>query len=261
MLPTQYKKEILNRKVLDKKIQKIHNNFIENQIIDYNKQSLRIVFYLSTILENMDFNKSIFENIEIDGDDLLLSIKETFENLKKQLKSIQKTSITFQNADDEDEWYESISLLPRFKITKSKNKGHTVTFDMYSKVAKLIIDVPKKYGGTVLNINDLLKIENKHAFRMLPLLHLIMGYTEPFKKQKKYELDDINVFFGTNYKTFYEIERKILQPAKNELDQNAKLSFYYDFEVDLDCKKVGRKPYSHVTIFPIIKTRFQASLV
>ena len=55
--------------------------------------------------------------------------------------------------------------------------------------------------------------------------------------------------FGTNYKNFYELERKILIPVKSELDEFSNLSFLFSFNYDKsDITKAGRPKAVTVTI-------------
>lgn len=45
-------------------------------------------------------------------------------------------------------------------------------------------------------------------------------------------LDELNMLFGTNHKTWTDIERKILKPIKEDLDANSKISFAYEANFD-----------------------------
>jgi hypothetical protein len=65
-------------------------------------------------------------------------------------------------------------------------------------------------------------------------------------KRKTYDLNDLNGFFGTKYKKFNDIERKILIPVKEELDANSKITFIY--ETDYDYFDVGRPKAISITI-------------
>jgi hypothetical protein len=48
--------------------------------------------------------------------------------------------------------------------------------------------------------------------------------------------------FDTNYKNFYEFERKILVPVKAELDEFSSLTFLYSFNYDKAVKSSAGRP-------------------
>ena len=64
------------------------------------------------------------------------------------------------------------------------------------------------------------------------MLQTISNYDDHVSKRKTWDLDDLNSFFGTKYKNIYEIERKILKPAKEELDSRPIISFVYRVQME-----------------------------
>ncbi len=152
---------------------------------------------------------------------------------------MQETSISFINEELEEELF--INLLPYINIKWGKNE---VEIKLFSKIAKLIIDVKRNY--TFINTKTLMNLKNKHSLRLLPILNMINQYSDNVAKRKTYELEDINAIFGTNYKRFQEIQRKILEPVKEELDMNSKLTFLY--ETNFDNFGKGRPKATTITI-------------
>ena len=116
------------------------------------------IFYLATILEEFDFDKQI--------DTVRVDMKEMFKYSKM---TSQETSITFIN--EVEKWEEKIVLVPRIEIFYGDN---CVEIDLYSKIAKLIIEVKKNY--TYIDTKVLMSLKSKHTLRMLPLLEKIKGY-------------------------------------------------------------------------------------
>lgn len=228
--------ELKNQKA--KPLRKISNNFINNVLSKNNKNAIKTVYYLASVLNEFDFEKPM-DTIKIDLRKMFKYTEMTAQEVRHNLKAMQETSITFVNEEEEIE--EFISLVPRVKFHYGKN---IVEIDLYSKIARLIIDVKNNY--TFINTKELMQLNNKHSLRLLPLLHTISNYDIDIPKRKKMMLEELNEFFGTNYKTMSELERKILSPVKEELDNNSKISFIY--EMNFISLGKGRPKIKDVTI-------------
>jgi len=67
---------------------------------------------------------------------------------------------------------------------------------------------------------------------MLALLNRIDTYKDKdnnsIPKRKKMTLDELNAFFGVNYKKWNMLEKTILKPVKEELDVHTTKSFIYE---------------------------------
>jgi hypothetical protein len=82
---------------------------------------------------------------------------------------------------------------------------------------------------------------------------MIAGFDDDVAKRKHYELKDLNALFGTKYKSLTDIERYILTPIKEELDQNSELSFLH--EINFDNFGKGRPKAINITIDLINNTK------
>jgi hypothetical protein len=91
-----------------------------------------------------------------------------------------------------------------------------------------------------------MNLKSKHSLRLLPVLNRINQYSDKVAKRKKCDLDYLNSLFGTRYKNLYDIQRKILEPVKDELDMNSKLTFLY--EINFENFYVGRPKATSITI-------------
>lgn len=240
--------ELKNQKA--KPLRKISNNFINNVLSKNNKNAIKTVYYLASVLNEFDFEKPM-DTIKIDLRKMFKYTEMTAQEVRHNLKAMQETSITFVNEEEEIE--EFISLVPRVKFHYGKN---IVEIDLYSKIARLIIDVKNNY--TFINTKELMQLNNKHSLRLLPLLHTISNYDIDIPKRKKMMLEELNEFFGTNYKTMSELERKILSPVKEELDNNSKISFIY--EMNFISLGKGRPKIKDVTIDIIERKNYQPKL-
>jgi len=221
-----------------KPIQKINNSFIENVIHDSNVTALKTVWYLSSILEEVDITKDMV-TVTIDLRKMLNYTNLNAQDIRQNFKNMQKTSITFIN--EEEEWEEYITLIPRVEFEWGKNIIH---IDIYSKIVTLIIDVRKRY--TLLNTSELMKLKKKHSLRLLPILNMLKNNDEETKGKKLYRLDELNELFGTNYKNLTDIERNILLPAKEELESHKLQSFKH--EINFDNLGKGRPKAMSITL-------------
>lgn len=234
---------------------KVSNTFIENAIAKNNLSALKTLYYLSTVLSNVDL-QSMKDNrivgIKIDKREMLKFTGLSADTIIKTTKQMQQTSITF--IDEKDGTIEGMSLLPRYLFVPNKN---IIELDLYVKIAKMIVDVKKNY--TNLNVKDLMQIKNKHSLRLLALLCRMSQYDKDIPKRKHMTLSELNSFFGTNYKRWSIFERKILSPIKEELDNNSKISFIY--ESNYERLGRGRPAFKDVTIDLIQKNIVQGKLI
>jgi len=260
MIPTKeniakWNKEKRAKNKKPKVHQKISNTFIENAISKSNLSALKTLYYLSTVLSNVDLetmkdNKIV--GIKIDKREMLKFTGLTADTIIKTTKQMQQTSITF--IDEEEGGIEGMSLLPRYYFVPNKN---IVELDLYVRIAKMIVDVKRNY--TNINIKDLMNIRNKHSLRMLALLCRMSEYDKDIPKRKHMTLNELNSFFGTKLKTWTDIERKILKQVKEELDNNSKISFVY--ESNYERLGRGRPAFKDVTIDLIKKKTVQGKLL
>jgi hypothetical protein len=240
MTPREFKKlqaeKLKEQKI--KPIQKVSNTFIDSALHKSNLASLKTIYYLSTILDKFDHSKSV-DTLKIDLRQMLKYTEMTAQDIRNNLRSMQETSISF--IDEKQKTEEYISLIPRIEFLWGKN---IVEIDLYSKIAKLIIDAIGQYS--FIDTKQLMKLQNKHSLRLLPILFKLSQYSPNVAKRKSYELEDLNDLFGTKYKRLVEIDRKILAPAKEELDAESKLSFVY--EIDFVNLGQGRPKANKITI-------------
>jgi plasmid replication initiation protein len=246
MLPSEYKKK--KREANKKPIvhQKIANTFIENAIANSNLGALKTIYYLSTIFDKIDMQNMKDEKIlgiRIDKREMLKYTEMSAPTLQKTAKQMQETSITF--VDEKEGIVEGMSLLPRYRFVPNKN---IVELDLYVRIAKMIIDVKRNY--TMMNTKEIMKLKKPHSIRMLALLNKISGYknkdNNPLPKRKRMTLENLNEFFGVNYKKWSMLEKSILKPVKEELDAHSTKSFIY--EANYEALGRGRPSFRDVTI-------------
>ncbi len=178
------KAEEENKKLLP--MQKISNNFLDNTIFKNNTGALKTIFYLSTILKNMDLKDKDDESLidlEIDLKEFISYSMLDERIVKRSVKAMQGTSISFITTEElngkkkaKEELH--ISLLPMYKIVYGKSK---IQIKLFVKIAKLFVDVESNW--TYLNTKQFMKLDSKHSIRMLGLLNKIDSYDYKIKKE------------------------------------------------------------------------------
>ncbi len=257
MIPTPQNREKLRKKKEEeqKSIKKISNSFIDSAIHKSSYQALKVVFYLSSILEKLDLSQEVL-TVRIDYEDALAFTGIGDKEFTRTLRAMQEVSITFIN--EEEEWEEYINLLPRIRRMYGKKQ---VEIDLYSKVARLIIDVPKEIGGTMLNVKDICRLKSKHSIRLLPILHKINGYTYPAEKKQTFDLYELNAIFGVKKRKIHEIEDEILKEVQHELNTTSKMGFTYEINFGYHGIAKGRPKALSITITPVVKKYVQGELL
>jgi len=245
MTVAEYKRKQKEKLALQKNkpLQKISNNFINNTIASSNANAVKTIYYLASIIEKFDQLEEqadkLLLDVTIDTREMLKYTGITLPEIRRNLKAMQETSITF--IDEKEGIEEGINLLPLYKFVYGK---HQIKISLFTQIAKMIVDVKKNY--TFINTKELMKLKSKHSLRLLPLLNTIAGYDKGIDKSKNMTLEELNEFFGTKHRSLYDLENKILIPIKEELDINSKLSFVY--EINFESLGRGRPRAKNVTI-------------
>lgn len=233
-----------------KPLQKISNTFVENTIHKNNISAVKTIFYLASILDEFNFDKDL-DTVQVDLTKMLKYTELTAKDIRNNFKAMQETSISF--IDEKENIEEYVSLIPRVEFIWGKN---IINIDIYSKIARMIIDVKRNY--TFVNTKQLMRLKSKYSIRLLPVLNRISQYDKNIPKLKRYLLEDLNELFGTKYKRFIDIERKVLIPAKEELDNESHLTFIYDINyINLG---VGRPKAKDIVIHLIENSKVQPKL-
>jgi plasmid replication initiation protein len=245
MLPSEARK--LRRQKIEAQKNKVHkkisNTFIEKAIKDNTVNALKTIYYLASAIETVPDLKELDDDklliLTFDTKEMLKYTELTLPAIKKNIKAMQKTSITFYDEIEDTE--SGCSLIPYYKFAYGKNK---IEVKVFVQVAKLIIDV--KYNYSMIDTKQLMKMKSKHTLKLLPLLMRIGQYSVDIGKRKTFDLEGLNEFFGTNYKKFNDIEKAILRPVQDELNSHSKLSFIY--ETNYDYFDAGRPKAISITI-------------
>ena len=222
---------------MNKKNLKISNSFVNSLITKNNYLTLKILFYM--VLNGKVEKEKNLNKITLDLIELKKVLNLDFKNLRQNIKNIQKTLITIR----ENKNIIDISLIPKVIYNYEKQFIEIFIFD---EILKELKDLKNKF--TIIDLTNLINLKNKHSIRLLTILENIESYND-VSKSRYFEKKELNEIFDTNYAGIKEIERSIIIPIQNELNQFSKLTFLYDLIYDIDTLNVGRKPLKGIKIY------------
>jgi len=245
-----------------KKIKGITLAKIENGLLEsFVKQNEIIAFKTLLYIAKSELDKQIDVNelkdreiyrINIDIKKAVDFFSVDKKTIDRALKKLEKTTISYKKSENGDNIRGWISVLPYGEINYTTERFEV---GMFGEVLKMIF-ATKNYSPVATQ--NFIKLKSKHSVRMLMLLERILNYhkydsngVDIMAKRQSYELNELNELFGTNYKSYNEFMRTVLEPAKNELDMYSKISFLYTAIKDRQGEKVnsrGRTPIIKITI-------------
>lgn len=240
----QLQKDEREKELQDLRYVKISNSLLECFIQKRNIIAIKIVFYLA-IKQNSVAVKSFGEHsfIDISLRDLSNVINTDRKTIIKNIKQMQQTSITFvSKKDKQPSLVTYMSVVPLFEYETGKDN---IRLMIFNQVLDLMYDVKNRF--TVINVENVIQLKSINTIKMIGLLKMIDNYSTGVAKKKVYTLEVLNQLFGVNYKNYYEFERKVLKPVKEELDQESQLTFFYDFNFEVVGR--GRPPIKEVVIY------------
>lgn len=218
-----------------KDVAKISNALIESFVKQNNVVALKTLFYIAR--SDVKVPNAELTTFEIDTTSLCNYCHIDKKTLQRSIKQMTETSISI--VDDKSESY--ITVIPKANFITGTNK---VEIKMFKEVLELIWQVEKRF--TVIDVPQLMNLGSKHSVRMIQLLEMIQGFDNA--KRKHYDLEELNLMFGTKYKTLKQFEVEILVKVKEELDTTSKLSFVYQTVFKVNPKGKGRPIADHVII-------------
>ena len=222
----------------------LDNQFVEAFIKDGNLVALKLLFYIAGLDLKATDIKSAFFKIKINLADMIKKTGVSERTFKNNLLKMQKTTISI--IDEKSESY--ISLLPRIDYDLKGSVSITMDRDVYGLVKK------SENNLTMIDSKRVYKLKGKHTAKMLILLEWISGFDTP---RKEFNLEELNVLFGTRYKKYSHFEENVLRKAQKELDENSKLTFTYDDKRALTIVGKGRPRVVGFWISPIGKRSYQ----
>lgn len=231
-------------------IAKISNNILESYVKNSNLVALKILIYISKnkfepeqILTLVD---DTLYKIRIDTKKMLEYTQMSYKNLERNLKKMTEKSIEIPF----DTKKKYVNILPWVEI----NKSGYIEIQIFGIIIKLTHAL-KNYSTIDVRILAILK--SSHSIKMLMILERINNFSDNTPKRKKYTIEELNGLFATNYKTYTEFARRVLEPAKQELDKKSDKTFLYELKKDKLERNVGRARVVGIVIDLVDKNKNQ----
>lgn len=141
------------------------------------------------------------------------------------------------------------------------NRNKDLIIEISSKAKELFTELGKGgYSFSQASATHLMSLKHKHSIRMQLLLEQIANFDKDVAKRKHYTLEQLNKYFGVNYRNYTDFETKILKPVQNEINSTNKLGFIYQLNDD-EIKGTGRPRIKNVTIDLVEKYAVQGKLL
>lgn len=235
----------------------VSNRLLESVIKNNNEIALKILLYIGQGIQKKEAEQKIqnlvivppkrISTISLSLDDVGKVCNISSERLRKSVRVLQKTILSFENK--EEQWVEDIQIIGKARYFWGKR---TLEVDIYSEILELVCNLEKNL--TIIDSNNIMKLTSGYALRFIPILENISGYDENYAKRKEYNLEQLNAIFGTNYKTIKSISQNVVNKLKIELDKTSKLSFEYRVLSEKNPNGKGR-PVAVGIMFDVIKNQ------
>ena len=141
--------------------------------------------------------------------------------IRNAISKLNATSINYRRIVNGKDKETFINLLPAGEINYTDD---TLDVWVFGELLKQIYATTKY---SYVQTKNFIELTSKHSIRMLLLLERINNFSENVAKRKRYELDELNNIFGTKAKNYSDFEKRVLKPAKKDLDKYSNISFEY----------------------------------
>ena len=214
----------------------LNNYLLGNKDKKLSIHSLRIILViLSSIKDKQlrdDAQLSLFDKYWFDTDksttyttqfnfylkDFLPKNSENYDCVKEGLKSLVSYTVEQKFIEKNNEVTVIGGLISNLVYNKGK-KG--VKFEMNAYWYKVFVDLSKNYNKFLSSV--IFNISSSNAL-------LFYLFLKTLKEGTTMKMETLNDKLQTNYKEWWKIKQKILDPIRNELNKNADLSFNYEIK-------------------------------
>ncbi len=219
---------------------KLAVNLIHAFIKNNNIVGLKIAILLSGAKNKIEYDKD--NGVIFSVDELCETIKTDKRTLSRSKKKITETYYEYVLQDG------TVGGTRPIHTMEYTPNNKYIRLEISSRAKQLFTELGKGgYQFTKAISDNLMDLKHKHSLRMQLFLEMVNNYSDKVGKRKRMTLEDANGYFGVNYENFYELERKILKPVKEEITLSNRLTFDYHFEEERN-KGTGRPKYEYVVI-------------
>ncbi|MEA2018835.1 MAG: hypothetical protein U9N59_10345 [Campylobacterota bacterium] len=232
-----FERKMQKKKEIEKAKQESSNNIIRiekqlvNSFMNMTKSSsvpMKILFYFARKGYDPDyvFNESKklqSITLEMSKKDIIKTCGITRQQLKDGIDKIKETQFLYYiHEEDADEWF---SFIPHGKIERGDDK---MQITMYLFIVNMIKNVSENQIYVNIDSSNMMNLPNNpNTIKFVQKLEEIRGYKTPALKQKTIYLEEFNGWFGTKYRSCYELKIGVLDKIKKDTDQFSTLTFEY----------------------------------
>jgi len=209
-------------------IVKIHNNLIEAHYKFSREQQVILLQVAKTLQEQDIFNKYEHTTVTYKTSDLLQQLNMSDRRtLRATILSLQRCIMSYKNL--KEHWEQDVNI-----FISGKYHIDTIDIEIHKDMLQFFKHLTKELGNyTELNIKEMVSYKSQYTIRLYQLARKLqnIGITKKsktWKQEKIYTLDEFQKEVGSNYKTWQDLERKVLKPAMQELKDNSFI--YVDYE-------------------------------
>lgn len=230
-------KEVIQSYLLT--VAKYDSNIYVKRILNHVISSNQDYLEGKKLNEVIDIEREIFENrkYKLDVKDILLS--PTDKNYKRVYDAFDYLQSKFFLYEDEEIRFR----VPFLNSVMAKKNNGKVEFSMSTFIYRAFTDYSKGFRKYELNIS--LSLSSVYSIR---LYEFISGQKRPMTIL----IDDLKEMFEVQdkYKRINDFTKRVLEPAKKELDKKSPYTFDYELN------KTGRA-FTSITFYPKFQPQFR----
>lgn len=247
-------------------IAQVDNRVLEAFVKDNDLNAFRVLMYIGKSQIDKDIDIKSLDDDKLYTIPIRLNPIRDYYNLTSRqirtgVKKLNQTSINYRRIENGKDKESFVNLLPKAKINYT---DEVIECYVFGEVLRLVYAIT---AYSRIDVKNFIGLKHKHSARMLLLLERIANYkkvevhTDPktlkqtkvdvMPKRQHFELDELNKMFGTKYPSYSLFIKKVLEPTKEDLDMNSKISFQYKAIKDRlgdKARSRGRTPIVHITI-------------
>lgn len=240
------KKTPYNEYTIPKKID-LAINLIQAFITKNNPLGLKIAILLTASRDyiNYDVNGKVDFDIEL----LCNTLKIDRRYLNANLSKMKETKYTYVLKDG------TIGETVPFHTHEYSRDNKTLSIYVSHRARELFTELAKSkndgnYQFTTAISKNLLALDlkkvHKHTLKMQMLLEMIRNFT--YSKRKTINIEELNGYFGTKYKRWIDLDRKILKRVKEDIDNFSSFSFRYKAILEAQGTGTGRPKVTKIAL-------------
>lgn len=244
-------------------IVKVHNNLVEAHFKFSREQQVILLQVAKTLQEQDIFDTKEDTELTYQAGELLQMLNISDKRvLRGVIQSLQRCIMSFKNIDEQ--WEADVNIFTKAKYHNGGKIDIKLDYDMLPFFKHL----SKEVGHyTELNLKEMKQFNSQYTIRIYQLARKLQNIgitdnTKNWKQEKIYTLDEFQKIVGSEYKTWQDLERKVLKVAMAELKDNSFI--YVDYEPIYGYKKGqtrGRMGVIEIKIKANRVNHYQGSLI